>query len=129
MSTNNVIATDIYNRMEAFFERLEGKDFPSIYQDSDSMMYSFQVESMGNLFQTSVQATQVEGQGILVSLSYSFMVEPKKVGDIIVMGVPIRGVYTVNDVIAEVKDEQDLFSKTYVLALDHVKEAVHTILE
>lgn len=124
-----VIATDLFQKTEDFLHSLENQPFPSLYQDNDTLAFSFQVEGMDNVFQIGVQVDQVEGGKFLLSLTYSFMCQNKVKDGITILGVPLHGLYTASVSIQEVESEPMLYGKVYDGILDNLYEAVLTILE
>lgn len=123
-----VIATELYMKSLGFLESLDGKKFPSIYQDHDDIMFSFQVAQMDNTFQVAAQASQVGPGQFLLNVTYSFMTHAKTSGDITILPVPLYGTYIFNSDIDEVESEEELFTKIYEVILDKLQEAVMTIL-
>lgn len=124
-----VIATDMYQRTEDFLHKLENQPFPSIYQDSDSLAFSFQVEGMDNIFQIGVQLDQVAEGSFLLSLTYTFMCHNKVSNGITILGVPLHSLYACSVSIEEIESEEMLYGKVYDAILDNLYKAIITILE
>lgn len=122
------LAVDLYNKVGSFLESLEGRPFPSVYEDHNDLMFAFQVGSMDNTFRVAIQASQVSPGSFLVTQTYSFMTHEKSKGDITIMGVPVYGTFIFNSDLEGIENEEQLYTKLYELIIDKTQDAVMTIL-